>query len=154
MHILKKILIGFGVVFVGIIALVIFLAADASKFKETHAEFIDQFLEDYSQRWDVADVYFRVTNELLSNINSEQGKNALSVFTTLGVLESTSDLEIGNYYSGTSGKTGNFTLKAVFSNGLALVKIVVNEEDGNVRVNGLHITPSEEMLPVSTEHEA
>ena len=154
MKVLKNILIGFGVVFVGIIALIIFLSTDSSRFKETHADFIDQFLEDYSQHWDVADVHSRVTNDLLIQIRSAQGKNALSVFESLGVIESTSDLEIGNYYSGTSGKSGEFSLKAVFSNGLALINIIVNEEDGDVRVNGLHITPSGEIHPALTEHEA
>ena len=154
MKILKNILIGLGVFFVVIIALFVYLGLDSSEFKEKQTPFIESFMEEFSANWELQDVYSKLTNDLIKQIDTPNGRQAMSVFRGLGSYEGMSDLAVNNYSSATSGKTATFTFKAQFSSGPALVQIVLLEADGKTLVNGLHITPSNNTPAQNTKHEA
>ena len=154
MKILKNILIGFGVLFVAIIGLMIFVGTGSSEFREKQAPFIESFMAEFSENWDVADVHSKLSNDLLKEIDSPSGRTALGVFQTLGNFEGMNDLVLQHYTSGTSGKTGKFTFKARFTGGPALVEIILVDSEERTLVNWLHITPAGEAPLANTKHEA
>ena len=154
MKILKNILIGFGVLFVAIIGLIVFLSADSSAFEEKQAPFISGFMNEFSESWEVTSVHATLSNGLLKQIDSPTGRNAMDMFRRLGSFVQMTDLVLQNYNTSTSGKTGQFTFKGQFTHGPALVEITLGENDGKTLVNRLHITPAGELPPTNTKHEA
>ena len=148
MRVLVKILAALGVVFLGLVAVVAFLFRESSDFREEHELFIEQFLHSYSEHWEVADVHSHVATEFLESLSTPEGRQAIAIFRRLGRLRSISDLKIGNFFAGTSGKRGDFSFKATFANSPALVKLTLQEKDGSPRVLGLHITPSSDLQPL------
>ncbi len=154
MKILKNILIGFGVFFVAVIGLIVFLSAESSGFRDKQTPFIETFMMEFSENWEVSAVHAKLTNDLLKQIDSPAGGNALEIFRTQGSFKEMSDLVLQNYNSGTSGKTGKFTFKALFTGGPALVEIILVENEGKTLVGGLHITPSGSTPVTNIKHEA
>jgi len=154
MKILRNILIGFGVVFVAVIGLIVFLSNESNDFRDKQFPFIETFMMEFSENWEVSSVYEKLTNDLLKQIDSPAGRNALDIFKTQGSFKEMSDLVLVNYNAGTSGKTGKFTFKALFTSGPALVEIILVENQGKTLVNGLHITPSGDVPVTNTKHEA
>lgn len=142
MKILKRILIGFGLLFVGLIGFFAYMGTAASEFRTEQGPFIEKFMKAFSENWEVASVRDKLSDDLLKQIDSQAGKNALGIFQTMGRFRSMTDLSLQSYSAGTWGKTGKFTFKGRFSNGPAQVEIIVNKRDGKTRVTGLHITPS------------
>ena len=154
MKLLKNVLIGFGVLFVAVIGLFIFAGVGSSDFREQQAPFIESFMHEFTQSWDVSAVHSKLSNDLLKQIDTPSGRNALDVFRTLGAFDGMSDLVLQHYTSGTSGKTGKFAFKAQFTSGPALVEMILVESEGRTVVNGLHITPSADTPLANTRHEA
>lgn len=154
MRIVKNILIGFGVLFVAVIWLVLFIGAGSSEFREKQSPFIEGFMMEFSENWDVADVHSKLDNDLLKQIDSPSGRAALGVFRALGDFEAMHDLVLQHYTTATSGKTGRFTFKALFENGPALVEIMLVESEGKTLVIGLHITPAGDAPVAHLKHEA
>lgn len=141
MKILKAVLIGFGLLFVGLIGFVAYMGVAASEFRTEQGPFIEKFMKDFSENWEVESVHDKLSDDLLKQIDSQTGRNALGRFQTLGRFHSMVNLALRSYSSGTGGKTGQFTFNGRFSNGPARVEITVNKRDGRTRVTGLHITP-------------
>jgi hypothetical protein len=139
MRVLKKILIGFGSVFLVLIALFLWLGMESVRFKHEQAPFVRAYVTDLSRHWNVADVYDRSDNGLIAQAGSAEGRQALLSFRSLGSLTSIDDLELRNYSDGTWGRRGVFDFKAEFENGEALVEVVVNQGDAGTRVLGVHL---------------
>ena len=131
-----------GGIFTLVIFLIIFLAAGSSSFEEEQEPFVKQFIADFSIRWEPEDVYSRLSNELIENINTVEGKVFLAQFSALGKFKKISDFQIGNYKSSTDGEMADFSFKAFFDKGNALIEITIHSTDDGVRVNYLSITPS------------
>ena len=142
MKLLKRALIFLGVVFILVIALVIFLASASSDFEKQHEQFVRNFTADFSLNWEIDSVKHHLTNDMLAQIGTPNGRHALNVFRSFGQLEEISDMELSNYNSNTSGLvTGIFKFKARFKNGSALVTVTLHEKDDAIRVHGFHIDP-------------
>ena len=154
MKIIKNILIGLGVIFILLIGLFVFLGSESIEFRDRHAEFVESFVKDFSNDWEVSTIHKLVTNEMLVQMQSQNGQQALSVMSALGKLESISDLTLTNYSTKISGDTGVFQFKGQFSNGAALVQVIVIEKDEVVRIHNLHINTISNISPIPTKHKA
>ena len=154
MKILKNILISLGVIFLLFRVLFIYLSIDSDKFKDEQEPFIESFMHEFSSDWNVRDVYPKLTNNFIQQIETQAGRHALNIFKTLGEYESMSDLSISNYNTGTDGTTAIFTFKAQFTSGPALVSITLLKDNDKTLVHGLHITPSNNTPGLNTRHEA
>jgi len=142
MAFVKKLMMWLGSIFLLIIILIIFLAAGSSSFKEEQEPFVQQFIADFSQRWETQDVYARLSNEFIEQISTQESKIILNQFKTMGKIQSISDFEIGHYNAHTSGTTGEFSFKGSFENGDALINMTVKSSDNGVRVIFFRLTPS------------
>lgn len=146
MKVLKNILITLGTIFLLFVALAIFLFSSSSEFKERNQGFVENYTKEFSQKWDVKSVSDKSTNGLLASINTPNGKQAISFFSSLGKLKSISDIELANYSSNAgSPDVGVFTFKAEFENGKALVKVTIHESDDVIKVHGFNIDPIGEL---------
>jgi len=142
MKVIKKVLVGLGVLFVLFICLAIFLAGSSSEFEEKHKEFVLNYTEEFSKGWEINSVSPITTNGMLSQINTPNGKHALNVFRTFGIFIEATDFELFNYSSHAGGPTvGIFKFKAQFKNANTLVTVTVHEVDEVVKVHGFHIDP-------------
>jgi hypothetical protein len=147
MHVLKKIFIGLGSLFLLLIALFAWLGIQSVRFRSQETPFVKAYVTDLSRRWNVADVYSRSANALINQANSAQGRRAIESFKALGALTAIHDFELQNYSAGTWGHRGVFDFKADFENGKALVQVIVVDKDGaNPQVLAFHLE-SVEMSP-------
>jgi hypothetical protein len=141
MAILKKLLVGLGSVFGLLIILAIATGISSWHFKTQQSGFVTSFVTDLSRRWEVADVHDRMTNTLIQQADSAEGRQAIQRIRALGSLRSAQDLELRNYYVGTAGTTAVFALKGVFENEIAIVTVNVLKKSGTIRVQGFHVDP-------------
>lgn len=154
MEILKKILIGLGVVFVLFVGLAIFLAGSSTEFKEKHQDFVVNYTRDFSQSWEVSAVSSIMTNGMLTQINTPNGKHAINVFRSLGAFVQATDFELHNYSTHAGGPTvGVFKFKATFKNANTLVTVTVHEIEGDIKIHGFHIDPIGE-ISLPSEYKA
>ncbi|MFT5297490.1 MAG: preprotein translocase subunit SecG, partial [Colwellia sp.] len=65
MEFLKKLMMWLGGLFTLIVILIIFLAAGSSSFKDEQEPFVQQFMADFSERWETQDIYARLSNEFI-----------------------------------------------------------------------------------------
>jgi len=140
MRVLKKILIGFGSVFLILIALFAWVGIQSVRFRSQETPFVKAYVADLSRHWNVADVYDRSDNAFITQANSMAGRRTIESFKALGPLTAIHDLVLQNYVAGTSGDRGVFNFKADFENGNALVQVVVIDKGGaNPRVLGFRL---------------
>ena len=151
---IRNSLIGMGVAFIIFVALMVYMLDASNRFAEEHSAFIETYLTDLSLQWSISDIHSRSTNQLLSQMNEAQGRAVIARFNVLGKLKRIEELEMMNYFTGTSGVTGQFQLIAIYEGGPSLVKIVVIVKDEKVKVAGLHIKPLKVLPSVIIEHEA
>lgn len=142
MEFVKKLMMWLGGIFTFIVILIIFLAAGSSNFKEEQEPFVQKFMADFSLRWDTQDIYSRLSNDFVEMVNTPESKAALAQFKTMGKIKIISDFEIGNYNAHTSGTTGEFSFKASFENGEAIINMTIISSDIGVRVQSFRLTPS------------
>ena len=142
MEIVKKILMWIGGLFALLIVLVTFIAISSANYEEEQTPFIQLFVSDFSERWETEDVFNKLTNEFIENVNNTESKLALAQFKTLGKLKSITDIELGNYNTSTDAETGEFSMKATFENGDALINLTLKSIDDKVRVQYFKLTPS------------
>ena len=143
-----------GVAFIIFVAFMVYMLDASNRFAEEHSAFIETYLTDLSLQWSISDIHSRSTNQLLSQMNEAQGRAVIARFNVLGKLKRIEELEMMNYFTGTSGVTGQFQLIAIYEGGPSLVKIVVIVKDEKVKVAGLHIKPLKVLPSVIIEHEA
>jgi len=141
MQILKRVLLGLGSLFGLIVVLAIVMGISSAHFKIQQAPFVTRFVTDLSHRWELTDVYDRLSNNFIEQAGSAEGQLALRRIKTLGALRSVQDLEIRNYSMMTSGSTAIFAFKGTFDNDLALVTVTVLRKSGTVRVMAFHVDP-------------
>ncbi len=142
MKIVKKILVGLGVLFVLFIGLAIYLAGSSSEFERKHQDFVINYTREFSRGWEINSVSAITTNDMLSQINTPNGKHALNVFRTFGEFIEATDIELHNYSTHAGGPTvGIFKFKARFKNANTLVTVTVHEIEESVKVHGFHIDP-------------
>ena len=69
----KNILIGFGVFFVAVIGLIVFLSAESSDFSDKQTPFIEIFMTEFSENWEVVTVHAKLTTAKLKRPSWEDG---------------------------------------------------------------------------------
>ena len=151
---IRNSLIGIGVVCIIFVSFMAYMLDASDKFAQEHTAFIESYLTDLSVQWSVSDIHSRSTNQLLSQMNEAHGRAVIAKFNVLGKLKRIEEIEMMNYFTGTSGITGQFQLIAIYEGGPTLVKIVVIEKDEKVKVAGLHIKPIRGLPSIVTEREA
>lgn len=151
---IRNTFIGLGAIFIIFGALMIYMYNASSRFAEEHTDFIESYLSDLSNQWSVSDIHGRSTNQLLSQMNKAHGRAVIDKFNVLGKLKRIEELEMINYFTGTSGVTGQFQLVAIYEGGASLVKVVVIKKDDIVKIAGLHIKPIKRFSRPIVEREA
>lgn len=144
MSLIKNLLIALGFLAVALIALGVFLASEARSFKQQHAGFVETFMLDFSQSWELSAVRSRVTDAFVREVDTPAGRQTLSSFRTLGQLLRIEDFELSAYHASTEETAGLFAFRAIFEHADASVRLALEERDGEVRVRMLDITPSGE----------
>jgi hypothetical protein len=148
MGVLKKIFIGLGSLFLVLVALFVWLGFESLRFKHEETPFVTAYLNDLSRHWQIADVYDRSANELISQVDSTEGRRTMQRFKPLGSLTTIHDFELNNYSHGTWGRRGVFDFKAGFQNGEALVEVTVLDKGGTgarvvrVYLTGIQMNPT------------
>jgi hypothetical protein len=137
--IVKRILIGLGVVFALIIVVAGFLGYQSHRFRVAQEPFVRTFMTDLARRWDGQDVYDRLTNGLIEQLGSSQGKAFLDTARHYGQVMSITDFELNRYNATPSATQVNFRFKAKFTNGTALIDVYVIDRDHAIRVDGVHV---------------
>ena len=139
MRVLKNILIGLGVLFLVVIALLAWTGVSSSQFRKEQAPFVETFVTDLSKRWDIADVYDRMANPFIEQVSTPQAQQLLHQFKQPGALTSIHDVELQSYNSNNNVRTGLFSFKGTFENGEAVINIAIVKKDGAVRVLGFYL---------------
>lgn len=149
MKIIKNILIGLGAVFLLLVGLVVFLASESVDFHDKHSDFVQEFTRVFSEDWDISSVSDSMSNGMLSQIDTTEGRRAMEIFRSLGAVVSITDFEMSNYYSSATdnANTGTFQFKAKFQRGDALVTVTVLESDDKVRIHAFNIQPIGDLAP-------
>jgi hypothetical protein len=117
MRVVKKILIGLGVLFLVVIAFFAWIGVSSSQFRKEQTLFVETFVTDLSKRWDIADVHDRLANSFIEQVGTPQAQQLLHQFKQLGALQSVHDLELRSYNANNNGRTGLFSFKGTFENG-------------------------------------
>jgi hypothetical protein len=141
MIVIKRILIGLGVLFVAVIILFSCVGESARAFRKEQEPFVQSFVWQLSKHWNIAYLDDELsTGTVRQRLRSTEGQQALLQMKPLGVFRSARDFELLSYNTGTEGSTGTFSFKAIFEYGDATVRVTVTERDGNSRVSGLTTT--------------
>jgi hypothetical protein len=137
-RVLKKILIGLGVLFLVVIAFFTWVGVSSSQFRKEQSAFVETFVTDLSKRWNTADVYDRMSNSFIEQAGTPQAQQLLHQFKQLGALKSVRDLELRSY-ADNNGQTGVFSFKGKFENGEAVVNVTIVKKDEAVRVVAFYL---------------
>jgi hypothetical protein len=139
MRVLKKILIGLGVLFLVVIAFLAWTGVSSRQFRQEQAPFVETFVTDLSKRWDIADVHDRMGSRFIEQASTPQAQELLHRFKQLGALISVHDLELRSYLYNNNGRTGNFSFRGTFEHGEGVVNVTIVKKDGAVRVSGFFL---------------
>ena len=139
MRIFKNILIGFGTLFLLLVALFSWVGMTGHQFRKAEEPFVQKFVTDLSRHWDPADVRDRMADSLINQVETAQARQLMQQFRQLGPLKSVQDFELQSYKTTTSGKTGVFHFKGTFENGNGEVQVALVENEGVVRVQGFYL---------------
>ena len=153
MDILKKILLGLGLVFLAVIVITIYLWLSAFNVLDENREFVRRFSIDFSREWRISDVHGRLTNQLIQLLDTPNGKFAYDQLKALGPLNEIADMELQNYHVGTDGKSAVITFKGSFRNAKGLVTITLVERNGKVLVHGFHVSAPDGFETSETKYE-
>jgi len=145
LKVIKNIFICLGVLFAVCIAISIYLGFKSAEFKKTYSPFAQQFMVDFSQDWEIADVQPRLSNDFLAQMETPNAKQAMFVFRNLGKVIKMQDMELKNFRTSVgSGRHqfGAFVFKADFENASGLVTLTVVINKDGARIQRLHINPT------------
>lgn len=141
MRVIRKILLGLGVLFLVIIACVTWLGTAGRQFRIEQTPFVETFVTDLSKHWDTAEVRDRLADNLIEDARTP---DALQFFQQmkqqLGELRSARDFAMQAYKFDAAGRTGTVAFKGTFDNGEAEVEVTIRKKDSTVRVIGFNIT--------------
>ncbi|WP_415898796.1 hypothetical protein [Neptuniibacter sp. QD48_11] len=154
MKIVYRVFVGLGVLFCLFAALAFYLSFSSAQFVSNQTQFISDFTQDFSENWEVSDVYERLDNNLILEFKKPQGAEALSHFAALGSLSNISDITMERYNEGTNGTVAVLTYKAIFQNAKSVITIQLVKLDDSVKVQGFYITPEDGFPNQLTKHEA
>lgn len=141
MRVLRRVLFGIGVALLALYAFTHWLNSSSTRFAQAQSAFINQFVSDLSQRWDLADVTDRVGGALALQADNADGQRRLAQFKPLGSLRSISQLQLQRYALSDDATSGVFWLRAQFTHGGAQIQITLTERHDTVRVESLYLKP-------------
>lgn len=145
-----------GAIFTVVIALTAVIALPYIQhfnrdFKADNAQYIENFVRDFSTTWEITSIKDQLSNQLLSQIAEPEGQIALAQYRTLGALEDIRDLELTGYESNAQEEVGVFQFKARFHNADTIITFtLIKSEIGN-RVDGMKIKTIEKNTKQSEE---
>jgi hypothetical protein len=139
MRVIRKILVGLGVLFLVLIALFSWVVVIGRQFRTEQTPFVKTFVTDLSRHWNVADVSDRVAGTTLDQALTPKGQQMFQMFKQLGALRSAGDLTMERFNVNTTGTTGVFEFKGTFDNGEADVRVTVLKKGGSAWVLGFYL---------------
>jgi hypothetical protein len=139
MRVIRKILVGLGVLFLVLIAVFSWVVVVGRQFRTEQTPFVKTFVTDLSRHWNVADVSDRVAGTTLDQALTPKGQQMFHMFKQLGALRSTGDLAMQRFNVTTSGTSGVFEFKGTFDNGEADVQVTVLKKGGSAWVLGFYL---------------
>lgn len=135
--IVKWALMGLGVLFLGGVSVVGYVAWDARSAEEAGRPFINSFLKDLSRKWDIADVSTRVTPDNIQQLSSAPGARVLVDLSRLGRFNSVGKLTLVNHAVLANGKFSTFDFVGVFENRTALTRFRLYSSGASVHVKDM-----------------
>ncbi len=142
MNFINRVLIVVGILFAGIVVLFVARTLSSIEFEERYAQFVQDYAQSFSQQWEISDVADKTSEQMLSQVNTPSGQQALAIFEPLGRLVSNSDIEIKHYGGDTDGSSvGVFKFVGTFEHGKGLVTVTVHEREETIQVSGFNVVP-------------
>jgi len=148
--VIKTILIGFGIIFVLLVAFISYVAVQSGKFEKEHAPFVKSFMAEFSKDWDVSAVEHLLTPEFIDQIDTSSGREAMRQFRQLGRLKEITELNLDHFstHAGTNSyKYGVFVLRAEFEHATTMITLSLVVDENGARVEGLRINPTGDFEP-------
>ena len=139
MRVIRKILVGLGVLFLVLIAVFSWVVVVGRHFRDEQTPFVKTFVTDLSRHWNVADVSDRIAGTTLDQALTPKGQQMFHLFKQLGALRSAGDLTMARFNVDTKGTTGVFEFKGTFDNGEADVQVTVLKKGGSAWVLGFYL---------------
>ena len=139
MRVVRKILVGLGVLFLVLIAVFSWVAVVGRQFRTEQTPFVKTFMMDLSRHWNVADVSDRIAGPVLDQVLTPKGQQMFQMFKQLGTLRSEGDVTMDRFNVDTKGTTGVFEFKGTFDNGEADVQVTVVKKGGSAWVLGFYL---------------
>jgi len=139
MRLIRKILVGLGVLFLVLVAVFSWAVVVGRQFRDEQTPFVKTFVTDLSRHWNVADVSDRIAGTTLDQALTPKGQQMFHLFKQLGVLRSAGELSMERFNVNTTGTTGVFEFKGTFDNGEADVQVTVLKKGGSAWVLGFYL---------------
>ena len=139
MHVIRKILVGLGVLFLVLIAIFSGVVVVGRQFRTEQTPFVKTFVTDLSRHWNVADVSDRIAGPTLDQALTPKGQQMFHLFKQLGTLRSAGDLTMERFNVDTRETSGVFEFKGTFDNGEADVQVTVVKKGGSAWVLGFYL---------------
>lgn len=140
MRVIRKILLGLGVLFLVIIACVTGLGTAGRQFRIEQTPFVETFVTDLSKHWDTAEVRDRLADNLIEDARTSDALQFFQQMKQLGELRLARDFAMRAYKFDAAGRTGTVAFKGTFDNGEAEVEVTIRKKDSTVRVMGFNLT--------------
>lgn len=145
---IKNLFATIGLIIVLIFAGLAYLGTNIISVQDEHTPFAEQFMHDFSEKWQISDVEARLSDSFIEQMKSDDGRYLLQTLKSMGQFQSLSSLIASEYNSTSTGTTVTLNFTADFDKGKAVINLHLIETDDNVQINGLYITPLEqEPLP-------
>ena len=154
MKLLKNILVGLGALFVLLIIAFVFLFTESKDFFKENKAFVETFAYDLTRKWNISDVHDRLSNELIVQLDSSEGKLTIKKLSTVGAIKKIYDIEMGDYNATMDGTTGVIIFKADFENAKGVVTVTLIKKDEEVRVHGFHLSAPNGIQQETLEYKA
>jgi hypothetical protein len=144
---MKKVLIGFGAVFLALIivgaGLIGFAAYKGSKLDASSKAYVDATIPLIAGTWSKDELTRRMSAPLRESVKDEQLSLLFVKFKQLGRLKEYGGAK-GQARISITPQTGkvisaNYTAQATFENDMATIKVTLVQEDGEWKIAGFHV---------------
>jgi len=126
MKIIKRALIGLGVIFSCLISTSIYIESESNNFRNNNSNIAVKFMQELSLEWSMERVSSMVDSDIVYQANTERGRQILENNSNLGRLKRIDNLDLVEYvHYFNRPNVGTFVFTAFFEHGVATVQIVI-----------------------------
>lgn len=150
MNIISKTFMGLGIVFSGLIIVLLTFQIKSDNFIENHEAYISGFINELSESWDITQVESKLSKTFYRVASTVDAQKNLKQFEQFGDLKSVSNYALDDYvvFANKPVRTGLVSFELHFDRGDAAVLMALKETNGEVVVDAFSL----EVLKVSVEN--